>query len=57
MSRLRLARQFPTSRLIDLDPTHGCPTNMIVESRPDRQKEKMDGMGMEGYPKTTGGEG
>ena len=55
MSRLG-SLDNPDFALIDLDPTEGCPYDQIVEAA-QIVKKKLDGMGMEGYPKTTGGDG
>ncbi len=46
----------PDFALIDLDPTEGCPYDQIVEAA-QIVKKKLDAMGLEGYPKTTGGDG
>lgn len=45
----------PDFILIDLDP-HECPYNRIVEAAL-LVREKLDRIGMVGYPKTTGGDG
>ncbi len=45
----------PDFVLIDLDPQH-CPFDKIVEAAL-LVKEVLDRIGMEGYPKTTGGDG
>jgi len=42
--------------LIDLDPTEGCPYDRIVQAA-QIVKSKLDLVGLEGYPKTTGGDG
>ena len=46
----------PDFALIDLDPTEGCPYDQITEAA-RIVKKKLDAMGLEGYPKTTGGDG
>jgi bifunctional non-homologous end joining protein LigD len=55
MSRLG-SLENPDFALIDLDPTEGCPYHQIVEAA-RIVKQKLDAMGLEGYPKTTGGDG
>jgi bifunctional non-homologous end joining protein LigD len=55
MSRLG-SLDNPDFALIDLDPTEGCPYDQIVEAA-QIVKKKLDAMGLEGYPKTTGGDG
>jgi bifunctional non-homologous end joining protein LigD len=55
MSRLG-SLDNPDFALIDLDPTEGCPYEQIVEAA-QIVKKKLDAMGLEGYPKTTGGDG
>ncbi len=45
----------PDYVLIDLDP-HGCEFDRIVEAA-QLVRRKLDGLGLEGYPKTTGGDG
>jgi len=45
----------PDFVLIDLDP-QDCPFDMIVEAAL-LVREKLDAIGLEGYPKTTGGDG
>jgi bifunctional non-homologous end joining protein LigD len=55
MSRLG-SLDNPDFALIDLDPTEGCPYDQIVEAA-QMVKKKLDAMGLEGYPKTTGGDG
>ena len=55
MSRLG-SLDNPDFALIDLDPTEGCPYDQIVEAAQIVQR-KLDAMGLEGYPKTTGGDG
>jgi bifunctional non-homologous end joining protein LigD len=55
MSRLG-SLDNPDFALIDLDPTEGCPYDQIVEAAAI-VKRKLDAMGLEGYPKTTGGDG
>jgi len=46
----------PDFALIDLDPTEGCPYDMIVEAA--RLVHKiLEKVGIEGCPKTTGGDG
>ncbi len=45
----------PDFVLIDLDP-QDCPYDMIVEAAL-LVREKLDAIGMKGYPKTTGGDG
>jgi len=55
MSRLG-SLDNPDFALIDLDPTEGCPYDQIVEAA-QIVKRKLDAMGLEGYPKTTGGDG
>lgn len=46
----------PDFALIDLDPTEGCPYDRIVEAA-QIVKNKLEAIGMNGYPKTTGGDG
>ncbi|HEY6390355.1 MAG TPA: DNA ligase D [Bryobacteraceae bacterium] len=46
----------PDFAIIDLDPTEGCPYSQIVEAA-QIVKKKLDALGVEGYPKTTGGDG
>jgi bifunctional non-homologous end joining protein LigD len=46
----------PDFALIDLDPTEGCPYDLIIEAAQIVRK-KLDAIGMSGYPKTTGGDG
>ncbi len=46
---------FPDYILIDLDP-YQCEFHKVVEAAL-LVKEKLDGMGLKGYPKTTGGDG
>jgi len=55
MSRLG-SLDNPDFALIDLDPTQGCPYDQIVEAA-QIVKRKLDAMGLQGYPKTTGGDG
>jgi bifunctional non-homologous end joining protein LigD len=55
MSRLGTLEN-PDFALIDLDPTDGCPYDQIVEAA-QIVKRTLDAMGLEGYPKTTGGDG
>src|SRR5579871_1330803 len=55
MSRIG-SLENPDLALIDLDPTEGCPYDQIVEAA-QIVKRKLDAMGLEGYPKTTGGDG
>ena len=55
MSRLG-SLDNPDFALIDLDPTEGCPYDQIVEAALI-VKKKLDALGLEGYPKTTGGDG
>ncbi len=45
----------PDFILIDLDP-HGCEYERIVEAA-QLVRKKLDALGLEGYPKTTGGDG
>ncbi|MGH9629344.1 MAG: DNA ligase D, partial [Bryobacteraceae bacterium] len=45
----------PDFMLIDLDPQE-CPYDKIVEAA-QLVREKLDQLGLEGYPKTTGGDG
>ncbi len=45
----------PDFILIDLDP-HGCEYDRIVEAA-QLVRRKLDAVGLEGYPKTTGGDG
>ncbi|MDQ2901726.1 MAG: DNA ligase D [Acidobacteriota bacterium] len=45
----------PDFILIDLDP-HGCEYDRIVEAA-QLVRKKLDAVGLEGYPKTTGGDG
>jgi bifunctional non-homologous end joining protein LigD len=47
--------ECPDFILIDLDPQE-CPFTKIVEAAL-LVKEKLDALGLEGYPKTTGGDG
>jgi bifunctional non-homologous end joining protein LigD len=54
MSRLATL-DHPDFMLIDLDP-HECPYSKIVEAALEVRK-KLDALGLEGYPKTTGGDG
>jgi bifunctional non-homologous end joining protein LigD len=54
MSRLG-SLDNPDFVLIDLDPQH-CPFDKIVEAAL-LVKDVLDDIGMEGYPKTTGGDG
>jgi bifunctional non-homologous end joining protein LigD len=54
MSRLATL-DHPDFLLIDLDP-HECPYSKIVEAALLVRK-KLDALGLEGYPKTTGGDG
>jgi len=46
----------PDFAIIDLDPTEGCPYSQIVEAA-QIVKKKLDALGIQGYPKTTGGDG
>ena len=46
----------PDFALIDLDPTEGCPYHQIVEAA-QLVRDKLKSIGLEGYPKTTGGDG
>jgi bifunctional non-homologous end joining protein LigD len=46
----------PDFAIIDLDPTEGCPYCQIVEAA-QIVKKKLDALGIQGYPKTTGGDG
>jgi bifunctional non-homologous end joining protein LigD len=46
----------PDFAIIDLDPTSGCPYSQIVEAA-QIVKMKLDALGIQGYPKTTGGDG
>jgi bifunctional non-homologous end joining protein LigD len=55
MSRMG-SLENPDFALIDLDPTEGCPYEQIVEAA-QIVKQKLDALGIEGYPKTTGGDG
>jgi len=54
MSRVD-AIENPDFVLIDLDPKE-CPFEMIVEVA-QLVRKKLDAVGLEGYPKTTGGDG
>jgi len=54
MSRIG-ALDKPDFALIDLDPVE-CPYDMIVEAV-RLVHEKLEAIGLEGYPKTTGGDG
>ncbi|MGH8458026.1 MAG: DNA ligase D, partial [Nevskiales bacterium] len=45
----------PDYVLIDLDP-HGCEFDRIVEAA-QLVRRKLDALGLQGYPKTTGGDG
>ncbi|MGI8989617.1 MAG: DNA ligase D [Bryobacteraceae bacterium] len=45
----------PDFILIDLDP-HGCEYDRIIEAA-QLVRKKLDAVGLEGYPKTTGGDG
>ena len=47
--------EYPDFILIDLDP-HGCEYDRIVEAA-QLVRKKLDALGLEGYPKTTGGDG
>jgi bifunctional non-homologous end joining protein LigD len=55
MSRLG-SLDNPDFALIDLDPTQGCPYEMIVEAA-QLVKKTLDSIGLAGFPKTTGGDG
>ena len=55
MSRLG-SLDNPDFAIIDLDPTEGCPYGQIVEAA-QIVKNKLDALGIQGYPKTTGGDG
>jgi bifunctional non-homologous end joining protein LigD len=46
----------PDFAIIDLDPTEGCPYSQIVEAA-QIVKKTLDALGIQGYPKTTGGDG
>jgi bifunctional non-homologous end joining protein LigD len=46
----------PDFALIDLDPTEGCPYDLIVRAA-QLVKKTLDQIGLAGYPKTTGGDG
>ena len=48
--------QFPDFLLIDLDPVD-CPYSKIVEAALLGATPELDLAGLEGYPKTTGGDG
>ena len=45
----------PDFMLIDLDP-QGCEFDRIIEAA-KLVRKKLDAVGLEGYPKTTGGDG
>ncbi|MDQ6700061.1 MAG: DNA ligase D, partial [Acidobacteriota bacterium] len=47
--------EYPDFILIDLDP-HGCEYDRIIEAA-QLVRKKLDALGLEGYPKTTGGDG
>jgi bifunctional non-homologous end joining protein LigD len=47
--------EFPDFMLIDLDP-QGCEFDRIIEAA-QLVRKKLDLIGLEGYPKTTGGDG
>jgi bifunctional non-homologous end joining protein LigD len=55
MSRLSHLEN-PDFALIDLDPTEGCPYHQIVEAA-QLVRAKLELIGLEGCPKTTGGDG
>jgi bifunctional non-homologous end joining protein LigD len=55
MSRIG-SLEHPDFALIDLDPTEGCPYDHIVQAA-QIVKGKLELIGLEGYPKTTGGDG
>ena len=48
--------EHPDFALIDLDPTEGCPYHRIVEAA-KIVRSKLELLGLQGYPKTTGGDG
>ncbi len=54
MSRIG-SLDFPDHILIDLDP-HGCEFDRIVEAA-QLVRRKLEVLGLDGYPKTTGGDG
>ena len=55
MSRIG-SLENPDFALIDLDPTEGCPYDLIVAAA-QIVRRKLDSLGLAGYPKTTGGDG
>jgi len=48
--------EHPDFALIDLDPTEGCPYDRIVQAA-QIVRSKLELVGLEGCPKTTGGDG
>jgi len=55
MSRIG-SLEHPDFALIDLDPTEGCPYERIVQAA-QIVRRKLEMVGLQGYPKTTGGDG